>query len=135
MALVHYVSAVAAVRLFHFVRHLAVSKSSVPLRRDRPAGQAVARRHLPACGILMILAVLWAASSMFTHAPVFLPSRSPSRVRGVLVDEGEAYKPVMQMVRSPAREMRPLLRRRAALAAAHHYRDRLRASDSVQRFT
>ena len=48
----------------------------------------------------MIVAVLWAASSMFTHAPIFLPESIAIIAFAVSwLIKGEAYKPVMQMVR------------------------------------
>jgi len=68
--------------------------------RDRPPDKRWRDDICLACGILMILAVLWAASSMFTHAPVFLPESIA--IAGFAVSwltKGEAYKPVMQMVR------------------------------------
>jgi hypothetical protein len=47
----------------------------------------------------MIVAVLWAASSMVTHAPIFLPESIA--IIGFAVSwltKGEAHKPVMQIV-------------------------------------
>jgi len=106
MALVHYVSAVVLFVSFILFAIWLFRKSNVPLRRDRPPDKRWRDDVCLACGILMILAVLWAASSMFTHAPIFLPESTA--IAGFAVSwltKGEAYKPVMQMVRRirPAR--------------------------------
>jgi hypothetical protein len=52
----------------------------------------------------MIVSVLWAASSMVTHAPIFLPE-SIAIIAFALswLTKGEAYKPVVRM----ARRLRP----------------------------
>jgi hypothetical protein len=48
----------------------------------------------------MIVAVLWAASSMVTHAPIFLPESIAIGAFALSwLTKGEAHKPVMQMVR------------------------------------
>ena len=55
----------------------------------------------------MIVAVLWAASAMFTHAPIFLPESIAIIAFAVSwLTKGEARKPVMQMVRRIQQRMR-----------------------------
>ncbi len=100
MALVHYTSAVVLFVSFILFAIWLFRKSNVPLRRDRPPDKRRRDDICLACGILMIVAVLWAASSMFTHAPIFLPESIAIIAFAVSwLIKGEAYKPVMQMVR------------------------------------
>jgi Protein of unknown function (DUF998) len=71
------VHAVAAAVLFASFILFAVwlfRKSSIPDRRDRPRDKRYRDNVCLACGIVMIVCVLWAAgSSLFTGAPIFAP--------------------------------------------------------------
>jgi hypothetical protein len=48
-------------------------KSSIPKRKDRPREKRIRDDVCLACGVVMIGSVLWAASTMITHAPIFVP--------------------------------------------------------------
>ncbi len=100
MAVVHYVSAIVLFVSFIIFAIWLFRKSNVPLRRDQPPDKRWRDDICLACGILMIVAVLWAASSMLTHAPIFLPESIAIAAFAVSwLTKGEAYRPVMQMVR------------------------------------
>ena len=100
MAIVHYVSAILLFVSFILFAIWLFRKSNVPLRRDRPPDKRRRDDICLACGILMIVAVPWATSSMFTHAPIFLPESIAIIAFAVSwLTKGEAYKPVMQVVR------------------------------------
>jgi len=100
MAVVHYVGAVVLFVSFILFAIWLFRKSNVPRRQDRPRDKRWRDDICLACGILMIVAVLWAASSMFTHAPIFVPESIAIAAFAVSwLTKGEAHKPVMQMVR------------------------------------
>jgi heme/copper-type cytochrome/quinol oxidase subunit 2 len=100
MAVIHYVSAVVLFVAFIFFAIWLFRKSSIPRRRDRPLEKRRRDDICLACGIVMIVAVLWAASAMFTHAPIFLPeSIAIIAFAASWLTKGEAHKPVMEMVR------------------------------------
>jgi hypothetical protein len=100
MAVVHHVAAVVLFVSFILFAIWLFRKSNVPRRQDRPRDKRWRDDICLACGILMIVAVLWAASSMVTHAPIFLPESIAIGAFAVSwLTKGEAHKPVMQMVR------------------------------------
>jgi len=107
MAVIHYVSAVVLFVAFILFAIWLFRKSSIPRRRDRPLEKRRRDDICLACGIVMIVAVLWAASAMFTHAPIFLPeSIAIIAFAASWLTKGEAHKPVMQMVRRIQQRMR-----------------------------
>jgi heme/copper-type cytochrome/quinol oxidase subunit 2 len=100
MAVVHHVAAVVLFVSFILFAIWLFRKSNVPRRQDRPLDKRRRDDICLACGILMIVAVLWAASSMVTHAPIFLPESIAIGAFAVSwLTKGEVHKPVMQMVR------------------------------------
>ena len=99
MRTVHYVSAVVLFVAFILFAIWLFRKSNVPRRGDRPLEKRRRDDICLACGIIMIASVLWAASSMFTHAPIFLPESIAIIAFAVSwLTKGEVHKPVMQMV-------------------------------------
>jgi heme/copper-type cytochrome/quinol oxidase subunit 2 len=99
MAMIHHASAVILFVAFILFAIWLFRKSNIPERRDRPLEKRRRDDICLACGIVMIVAVLWAASSMVTHAPIFLPESIA--IIGFAVSwltKGEAHKPVMQIV-------------------------------------
>ncbi|MEX2181437.1 MAG: hypothetical protein WD771_05305 [Gemmatimonadaceae bacterium] len=70
---IHYVSAVGLFICFIVFAVWLFRKSSIPARADRPPDKRRRDDICLACGIVMILAVLWAASSMLTGVDIFWP--------------------------------------------------------------
>lgn len=100
MAVIHYVSAVILFVAFILFAIWLFRKSNIPQRRDRPLEKRRRDDICFACGIIMIVSVLWAASATFTKAPIFLPeSIAISAFAVSWLTKGEVHKPVMQMVR------------------------------------
>ena len=99
MRTVHYASAVVLFLAFILFAIWLFRKSNVPRRSDRPLDKRRRDDICLACGIVMIASVLWAASSMFTHAPIFLPESIAIIAFAVSwLTKGEAHKPVIRMV-------------------------------------
>lgn len=97
---VHYVSAVLLFVSFILFAVWLFRKSNIPLRRDRPADKRWRDDICLACGIIMILAVFWAGSSMITGRPIFLPEAIAIVAFAVSwLVKGEAYQPVLRVVR------------------------------------
>jgi len=70
---VHYVAAVCLFISFILFSIWLFRKSSIPLRRDRPPEKRRRDDICLVCGLVMIGCILWAGSSLVTHAPIFLP--------------------------------------------------------------
>src|SRR2546428_1127017 len=101
MSVVHYLSAVALFVSFILFAIWLFRKSNVPQRGDRPLDQRSRDGMCFACGIVMIGSVLWAASSILTHAPIFWPeSIAIIAFAASWLTKGEARKSAMQMIRS-----------------------------------
>ena len=71
--MVHYASAVLLFFAFILFSMWLFRKSSEPSRQNRPAEKRVRDRICLACGIVMVICVLWAGSSMLTGARIFWP--------------------------------------------------------------
>jgi len=100
MAAVHYLAAVVLFTSFILFAIWLFRKSNIPRRQDRPPDKRRRDDICLACGIIMIITVLWAASSTFTHAPIFLPESIAIAAFAVSwLTKGEIQKPVMEMVR------------------------------------
>jgi len=96
----HYVSAALLFVSFILFAVWLFRKSNIPLRRDRPADKRWRDDICLACGLVMIGAVLWAASSLVTRRPIFLPEAIAIVAFAVSwLVKGEAYQPVLQAVR------------------------------------
>ena len=73
MRTAHYVSAATLFVSFIVFSIWLFRLSSFDKREERPRDKIWRDDICLACGIAMIVFVLWAASAMFTHAPIFLP--------------------------------------------------------------
>jgi hypothetical protein len=78
---------------------LGVSKSNVA-KEDRPVDNRRRDAAYLFCGLVMIGSVLWAVSSLITHAPILLPETIAivAFATSWLV-KGEAHQPVVSVVR------------------------------------
>ena len=70
---VHYVSAVILFISFILFAVWLFRKSNVPKGQTRPPEKRWRDRVCLTCGLVMVLSVLWAASSLITRAPIFIP--------------------------------------------------------------
>jgi hypothetical protein len=96
---VHYVSAVILFLSFILFAVWLFRKSNIP-KDKRPLEKQRRDRVCLICGLVMVGAVLWAASSMITHAPIFIPEAIAiiAFATSWLV-KGEAYQPVISAIR------------------------------------
>jgi len=100
LEVVHYVSAVLLFATFILFSVWLFRKSSVPPGSARPVEKRARDAVYLACGVVMIASVLWAASSMFTHKPVFVPETIAIVAFAISwLAKGEAYQPVVTVVR------------------------------------
>ena len=100
MAVVHLVAGVMLFTSFILFAIWLFRKSNIPRREDRSPDKRRRDDICLACGILMIVAVLWAVSSLFTHAPIFLAESIAIGAFAVSwLTKGAVDKPVMQFVR------------------------------------
>ena len=107
MRTVHYLSAVVLFVVFILFAIWLFRKSNIPRRGDRPLEKRRRDDICLASGIIMIASVLWAASSMFTHAPIFIPESIAIIAFAVSwLTKGEVHKPVMQMVHNLQQRMK-----------------------------
>jgi hypothetical protein len=98
---VHYVSAIALFVSFILFATWLFRKSSVPRGERRPAAKRRRDAVCLVCGVVMIVSVLWAGTSMITHAPIFLPEAVAILAFSVSwLAKGEAHRPVLAFVRS-----------------------------------
>lgn len=103
LRVVHYVSAVLLFTAFILFSVWLFRKSNIPKRRDRPADKRRRDDACLACGIVMIGSMLWAASALFTHAPIFWPeSMAIVAFAGSWLVKGEAHQLVRRAVRKLA---------------------------------
>ncbi len=106
MRTVHYLSAVVLFVAFILFAIWLFRKSNIPRRGDRPLEKRRRDDICLASGIIMVASVLWAASSMFTHAPIFIPESIAIIAFAVSwLTKGEVHKPVMQMVHNLQQRM------------------------------
>lgn len=100
LRIVHYVSAVLLFVAFILFSIWLFRKSSVPRRRDRPLEKQWRDAGCLLCGLVMIGCVLWAASSLITHAPIFLPEAIAIVAFAISwLVKGEAYQPFLSAIR------------------------------------
>jgi heme A synthase len=96
---VHYASAVVLFVAFILFSIWLFRKSSIASRRDRPPDKQWRDRICLLCGIGMIICVLWAASSLFTKAPIFWPEALAIMAFAISwLVKGEAYKPFVKVI-------------------------------------
>ncbi len=97
---VHYISAVLLFVSFILFAIWLFRKSSILHRADRPRDKRWRDDICLACGIAMIVAVLWAGSSVITGRPIFLPEAIAIVAFAVSwLVKGEAYQPVLRAVK------------------------------------
>jgi hypothetical protein len=107
MAVVHYASAVVLFVTFILFAIWLFRKSNIPRRRDRPLDKRHRDDTCLACGIVMIVCIIWAGSSMRTHAPIFIPESIAIIAFAVSwLTKGEARKAAMQAVRKLRERMK-----------------------------
>jgi len=97
---VHYLSAVLLFVAFILFAIWLFRKSDIPLRRDRPPDKRWRDDICLGCGLVMIGAVLWAASSIITGRPILVPEAIAIVAFAVSwLIKGEAYQPIVRAVR------------------------------------
>ena len=107
MAVLHYASAVTLFVSFILFAIWLFRKSNVPRRGDRPLEKRRRDDICLACGIVMIVSVLWAASSVVTHAAIFWPESIAIIAFAVSwLTKGEIHKPAIRMMRTLRQRMR-----------------------------
>jgi hypothetical protein len=75
-------------------------KSDVPGGRPRPREKRYRNHFFLACGLVMIGCVLWAASSLFTKASIFLPEAvAIEAFAASWLVKGEIHAPVLRAAR------------------------------------
>ncbi len=100
MAVIHLAAGVTLFTSFILFAIWLFRKSNTPRREDRSPDKRRRDDICLACGILMIVAVLWAISSLFTHASIFLAESIAIVAFAVSwLTKGEVDKPMMQFVR------------------------------------
>ena len=100
MAVAHYLAAITLFASFILFAIWLFRKSNIPRHAERPPDKRRRDNICLACGIIMIVAVLWAASSRFTGAPIFLPESIAIIAFAVSwLTKGEIQKPVIEMVK------------------------------------
>jgi heme A synthase len=99
LRVVHYVSAVLLFVAFILFAIWLFRKSNLP-KSSRPVEKRRRDAVCLACGIVMVVCVLWAASSSITDAPIFLPEALAIVAFALSwLVKGEAYLPVMAAMR------------------------------------
>src|SRR5438309_895917 len=107
MAVLHYASAVTLFVSFILFAIWLFRKSNVPRRGDRPLEKRRRDDICLASGIVMIVSVLWAASSVVTHAAIFWPESIAIIAFAVSwLTKGEIHKPAIRMMRTLRQRMR-----------------------------
>lgn len=95
----HYVSAVALFVAFILFATWLFRKSSVA-KSDRPLEKRRRDAASLACGIVMIVCVLWAAAASMAHAPILLPEAIAIVAFAISwLIKGEAYLPIVRAIR------------------------------------
>ena len=105
---VHYVSAVVLFLSFILFAVWLFRKSNVPNVQERPREKWWRDAACLICGLVMIGSVLWAASSLFTHAPILIPEAIAIFAFAISwLVKGEAYQPVLSAMRQLRSNMIP----------------------------
>lgn len=96
---VHYASGVVLFVTFILFATWLFRKSSIPERAKRPREKRRRDAVSLACGLVIIVAMLWAATSVFTQAPIFAPETIAIVAFAVSwLVKGEAYQPIVNAV-------------------------------------
>ena len=100
LRIVHYTSSVVLFVSFILFALWLFRKSSVANAADRPVDKRWRDRVCLACGITMIVAVLWCSSSVVTHAPMFWPESIAIVAFAISwLAKGEAHRPLLRIWR------------------------------------
>lgn len=100
LGIIHYVSTVVLFVAFILFSLWLFRKSSIPERAQRPLDKRRRDAVYLACGLVMIAAVLWAGSSVVTHAPEFVPEVIAIEAFAVSwLVKGEAHQGVLAAMR------------------------------------
>jgi cytosine/uracil/thiamine/allantoin permease len=101
---VHYVAAVCLFISFILFSIWLFRKSNIPLRCDRPPEKRRRDDVCLGCGLIMIGCILWAGSSLVTHAPIFLPEAIAIEAFAISwLVKGDAHGAVMRTASRLAR--------------------------------
>ena len=97
---VHYVSAVILFLSFILFAVWLFRKSNIPKGQKRPPEKRWRDAACLICGLVMIGSVIWAASSLITHAPIVIPEAIAIFAFAISwLVKGEAYQPVLSAMR------------------------------------
>ena len=97
---IHYISAVILFLSFILFAVWLFRKSDVPKGQKRPPDKRWRDCICLTCGLVMIGSVLWAASSLITHAPIVIPEAIAIFAFAISwLVKGEAYQPVLSRIR------------------------------------
>jgi hypothetical protein len=108
MAVIHYASAVVLFSSFILFAIWLFRKSNVPRRGDRPLDKRWRDNVCLLCGIVMIISVLVAASSLLTHWHIFWPESIAIGAFAISwLTKGEMHTPVVRMINTMRRQMNP----------------------------
>jgi len=102
---IHYVAAVTLFISFILFSVWLFRRSDTPNRRDRPRDKRFRDDVCLLCGLVMIACVLWAGSSLFTDAPIFVPEALAIIAFAVSwLVKGEAHAPMLRATRRLVRK-------------------------------
>jgi hypothetical protein len=105
--MVHYVSAASLFGVFIVFALWLFRKTEVPKGEELGKGKVLRNRIYLVCGVVMVVCVLWAGSSYWTQAPIFLPEIIALIAFAVSwLVKGYAHRPVVNTVK----RVRPILR-------------------------
>jgi hypothetical protein len=98
--MIHYVSAISLFVVFIVFALWLFRKTKVPKGEQMPYDKLWRNRIYLLCGLVMVVGVLWAGSSLFTGAPIFWPETIALSAFAVSwLVKGYAYRPVFNAVR------------------------------------
>lgn len=98
---IHYASAVTLFGSFIVFSLWLFRKSSIVSKLDRPFSKRFSNAIYLGCGIVMIVCMLWAGSSLFTGAPIFWPEAIAMWAFAFSwLVKGEAHKPIVTTARA-----------------------------------
>ena len=98
---IHYGSA-----FFLFVSFIIFSlwlfrKSNIPSKGDRPPAKRLSNAIYLWCGVIMIVCILWAGSSLVTRAPIFWPEAIALWAFSCSwLVKGKAYRPIVDTAKT-----------------------------------
>ncbi len=100
MNVVHLASAAVLFVSFIVFAVWLFRRSRIARFQDRPLEKRVRDSICLACGIVMILSMLWAASSLFSHAPIFWPETIAIEAFAISwLAKGEVHRGVVRVAR------------------------------------